>query len=194
MSTFVRFVRTPGEQRYTLVTGLNEPYSPVRDPYGRMRRAVKSGRRLGDDQAVMTSAVANSYFRMRPHYEECAAGWLRYLAARGASTLVDVRTGRWQSGNLAVRVTPDLALEYPDGTVEAIKLYLPVDPVPESTAQTMLWLLQETMPQTCPGAIPVVVDVRRARSFTQLPTRAGYDAWLESEAASLAYLQARTAA
>lgn len=31
-------------------------------------------------------------------------------------------------------------------------------------------------------------------SFTQLPTRAGYDAWLESEAASLAYLQARTAA
>ena len=194
MSTFVRFVRTPGEQRYTLVTSLNEPYSPVRDPYGRMRRAVKSGRRLGQDAAVMASTVANSHPRIRTHYEQCAAGWLRYLADRGAGTLTDVRTGRWWAGNLAVRVTPDLALEYPDGTVEAIKLYLPVDPMPEATAQTMLWLLHQTMPQTCPGATAVVVDMRRARSFTELPIRPGYDAWLESEAASLAYLQSRTAA
>jgi hypothetical protein len=193
MGEFVRFVGTAGEPRYKLVTGMAEPYSPVKDPYARIRRAIKTGRRTAADHTVLNQALAQCRPDMRSHYAEITKGWLRYLDERDFTGMVDVATGRWQTADLAVRVTPDLAVEYPDGTVDAIKLYLLVEPIPAGTAELMLWLMHQTMSQTCPGAKAVVLDVRRRRPYTVLPTRPGYRTWLEAEARSLAYLHAHAA-
>ncbi|MGC4854131.1 hypothetical protein ACLQ24_12220 [Micromonospora sp. DT4] len=90
-----------------------------------------------------------------------------------------------------MRVTPDLVLAHPDGTTDAVKLYLYNDQLPAQAAEVTLWLMQQTLDQTHPGARPMVLDVRRRREHTRLHPAPGYASWLESEAASLAFLYRR---
>lgn len=194
MSEFVRFVGTAGQRRYQLVAGMDEPYSPVKDPYSRIRRAIKNGRRTGADHVHLNQALAHCRKDLRSHYIEITKGWLRYVDERDFTGMVDVATGRWHTADLAVRVTPDMAVEYPDGTVDALKLYLLVEPITPAVAELMVWLMHQTIQQTCPGAKPVVLDVRRSRTYTTLQTSAVYRTWLEAEARGLAYLQAHTKA
>lgn len=194
MSEFVRYLGTPGRQRYAVAAGMGQPYSPVRDPYARMRNAIKAGRRLGNDCTAINSAIANCWPSMKVHYREVGQNWLRYRYGRGSSEMVELHTGRWHTGTVAVRVAPDLALQYPDGTIEAIKLHFKAEVLAPEAATAMLWLLSQAMPQCCPGAIPVVLDVRRRQSHAAGPIRPGYQTWLEAEAASLAHFRTRAAA
>jgi hypothetical protein len=66
------------------------------------------------------------------------------------------------------------------------------DPPSKPHIGAVLWLLQQAMPQCLPGGRAVLLDVRRAAAHTQLPSRTDFAAWLGAEAASFAYLQART--
>ena len=179
LSQFVAFVGTAGEQRYQLVTSMDEPYSPIRDPYARIRRAIKNGRRTGQDHTHLNLALAQCRKEMKSHYAEISKGWLRFVNDRDFTAMIDVSPGRWETANLAVRVTPDLAVEQPDGTVDAIKLHLLADPIKPRVAELMVWLMQQTMAQTCPGAKAVVLDVRRSAAHTALPQRGPrYQTWL----------------
>lgn len=131
---------------------------------------------------------------MKNHFAAIAKGWFGYLREHDITAMIDVSPGRWETPDLAVRVTPDFALEHPDGTVEAIKLYLLADPIKPGVAELMTWLMQNTMTQTCPGAHPVVLDVRRNKAHTALPQRSHYRTWLEAEARGLSYLLSHRAA
>jgi hypothetical protein len=198
MSEFVKFVSTAGEPRYQLVTNMGGPYNPIKDPYARARRAIKNGRRTGQDHVVLNQLLAQCHSgwlrSWRVHFAEITKGWLRFVDERDFTGMTDVSTGRWTTPDLAVRVTPDLAVEYADGTVDAIKLSLLDEPIVPATAQLMVWLMQQTMAQSCPGARAVVLDVRRSHPHTTAPHRTGYQRWLEAEARSLAYLYDHQAA
>lgn len=194
MSQFVTFVGTAGEQRYQLASTMDEPYSPVKDPYGRIRRAIKNGRRTGQDHVHLNMALAQCRKDLKTHYAKIAKGWLDFLKDRDFTAMIDVSPGRWETPDLAVRVTPDLALEHPDGTVEAIKLHLLTDPIKPRVAELMIWLMHHTLDQTCPGAHPIVIDVRSGTLHTTLPRRPKYQTWLEAEAHGLAYLLSHRAA
>jgi hypothetical protein len=194
MSQFVNYVGTAGELRFQVVTDMDEPYSPFKDPYARIRRAIKNGRRTGQDHTHLNIALAQCRKAMKSHYAAIAKGWLGYLGEHDPTAMIDVSPGRWETPALAVRVTPDFAVEHADGTVEAIKLHLLAEPIKPRMAELITWLMQHTMDQTCPGAHPVVLDVRRSTAHTALPQRPRYQTWLEAEAHGLAYLLAHPAA
>lgn len=191
MTRFVKYVLSPGAQRFTLVRSFDDNYSPAKDPYRRIRLAIQAGRRTGMDEAAMDGAVRNCRPQLRGHYIDIARGWLSFIAPRADTTLVSPGTARWHTIDLTVRVTPDLVLAHPDGTTDAVKLYFYNDPLPAQAAEVTLWLMQQTLDQTHPGARPMVLDVRRRREHTRLRPAPGYASWLESEAASLAFLYRR---
>ncbi|MGC4855520.1 hypothetical protein ACLQ24_19525 [Micromonospora sp. DT4] len=191
MTRFVKYIVSPGTQRFALVRSFDDEYSPVKDPYRRMRLAVQAGRRTGKDEAAMNSAVQNCRAQIRGHYIDIARGWLSFIEPRADTVLVSSGTGRWHTTDLTVRVTPDLVLTHPDGTTDALKLHYYSDPLTPQAAEITLWLLRQTLDQTHPGARPMVLDVRRRREYTRVKHSPGYASWLESEAASLAFLYRR---
>jgi hypothetical protein len=194
MGTFIAFLNTPSEKRTSLIAEMASDYDPSRDCYRQMRAAIKSGRRMSRDHLAMESVIASCSARMKQHYREVADGWLRYVASCGNDTITELSTGRWRAPELAVRVTPDLAVRRADGRYDAVKLYMRVDPPAPKHIGAILWLLQQAMPQCLPGGRAVLLDVRRCTVHTQLPANTDFAAWLGTEAASFAYLQARTAA
>ncbi|GAB7044647.1 MULTISPECIES: hypothetical protein [Catenuloplanes] len=191
MGAFIAFLDAPADQRLSLVTAMAEDYSPARDPYRQIRHAIRCGRRMGKDELAMQGVLDSCARRWKQHYQEIAEGWLRYVASCGSDTITDLPTGRWHTCDLAVKVTPDLAVRRADGSYDAIKLYMKAEPPTSQAAGATLWLLQQAMTQCFRGARPVLLDVRRSTPHTTLPGRAGFQTWLESEAASLAHLQQR---
>ncbi|MEU7176059.1 hypothetical protein ABZ949_31755 [Micromonospora tulbaghiae] len=191
MGRFVQYVMSPGTQRFALVRSFDDTYSPARDPYRKMRLAVQAGRRTGKDEAAMNGAVRNCHEKFRSHYLDIARGWLSFIEPRANTALVSSGTARWHTTDLTVRVTPDLVLMHPDGTIDALKLHLYNDPITAQAAEITLWLMNQTLDQTHPGARPMVLDVRRRREYTRVRPTPGYANWLESEAASLMFLYRR---
>jgi hypothetical protein len=194
MGAFVAFLDAPAEKRSQLVAAMDEEYDPARDPYRQMRAAIKSGRRMSKDHLAMDAVIASCRQNMKQHYREIAAGWLRFVASCGNDTITELSSGRWRAPELAVRVTPDLAVRRADGSYDAIKLFLRAEPPTQKHIGAVLWLLRRAMPQCLPGGRPVLLDVRRVASHTQLSSRTDFEAWLEAEAANYAYLQGGTAA
>lgn len=194
MTRFVKYVFSSGAQRIALVQSFDDTYSPVKDPYRRMRLAIQAGRRTGRDEQAMNSAIQNCRAQMRGHYAEIARGWLPFIEQRNDTTVITPGTARWRTSDLTIKVTPDLVLMHPDGSTDAMKLHLHSDPIPTQSAEVMLWLMQQTLGQSHPGARPMVVDVRRRKAHTSLQPWPGYAIWLESDAASLAFLYRRHAA
>ncbi|MGC4808660.1 hypothetical protein [Micromonospora sp. DT233] len=191
MARFVKYVLSPGTQRFALVRSFDDSYSPAKDPYRKIRLAVQAGRRTGKDEAAMNSAVQNCRPQVRGHYIDIARGWLSFIEPRADTALVSPGTARWHTTDLTVRVTPDLVLIHPDGTTDALKLHLYSDPLTTQAAEITLWLMSQTLDQTHPRARPMVLDVRRRREYTRVRPSSGYASWLESEAASLAFLYRR---
>lgn len=194
MTRFVKYVLSPGAQRIALVQSFSDSYSVAKDPYRQARLAVQTGRRTGQDKQAMDSAIQNCRPRMRNHYIEIARGWLPFIEQRKDTSFIPPGTGRWHTSELTIKVTPELVLVHPNGATEAMKLHLHSDPISTEGAEVMLWLMQQTLDQSHPGARPMVVDVRRQRVYTKVPPRPEYASWLESEAASLAFLYRRRAA
>ncbi|MGH8794213.1 MAG: hypothetical protein ACRDXX_16400 [Stackebrandtia sp.] len=186
LNGFVDYLRTRGAARVDVafrhVAQSGEPYSPARDFYRRILSAILAGRRSGDDRAVCEHALAEAPPSRRSHYQAVVDGWLRFLPQLDGGEHVPVRTGRWRGDGLTVRVTPHLAARLPDGSVEAYLLYLKTEPLPAADAQAMLWLAAAAMPEACPGATPVIVDVRRGRAFRSVPDNHTFQAWLGAEA------------
>ncbi|WP_433233868.1 hypothetical protein ACQP2H_31855 (plasmid) [Micromonospora sp. CA-248260] len=191
MARFVKYIMSPGTQRFTLVRGFDDMYHPAKDPYRRMRLAVQAGRRTGKDKAAMDSAVQNCREQIRAHYIDIARGWLSFIEPHANTAFVSPGTGRWHTTDLTVRVTPDLVLLHPNGTTDVLKLYFYNDPISTQAAEITLWLMRQTLDQTHPGARPMVLDVRRQREYTRVSSNPGYSSWLESEAASLTFLYRR---
>ncbi|MGC4828845.1 hypothetical protein [Micromonospora arida] len=191
MARFVKYIVSPGTQRFALVRSFDDAYSPAKDPYRQMRRAVQVGRRTGQDEAAMNSAVQNCRAQVRGHYIDIARGWLSFIESRADTVLVTPGTARWHATDLTVRVTPDLVLTHADGTTDALKLHFYSDPITTQAAEITLWLMRQTLDQTHPGARPMVLDVRRQREYTRVKPSPAYASWLESEAASLAFLYRR---
>jgi len=186
---FMNYVRAAGPSRLSMVTGQvaqgNAPYTPARDFYRRFLLAVRQGRRADNDQAVIQQAVDNAPPNKVVHYKQLAEGWLRWVSQIQEAEVVPTRTGRWQMADMAVKVTPNLVVQHPDGRVEAIRIYVRTEPLEREAADVMLWLMQQVSDQLHPDGIsPIVVDVRRALDFRPAEPDPGFVAWMHSEAAA----------
>ncbi|MET7952215.1 hypothetical protein [Micromonospora sp. NPDC005324] len=85
-----------------------------------MRRAVQVGRRTGQDEAAMNSAIQNCRAQVGGQYIDLARGWLSFIDSRADTVLVlRAPPDGTPSPDLTVRVTPDLVLAHADGTTLA---------------------------------------------------------------------------
>ncbi|WP_202918960.1 hypothetical protein [Saccharothrix deserti] len=156
-------------------------YNPMRDA---MRRAANSP----DPAAELEKAVAAAHLQPRAGqpraFEELREGFLPWLRATRA-TGVPTGAARWQTGDLALRVRPHLGLRMPDGSRAAVLVYMKEAPMTQEAANVGLRILQQTVSDTLPGAIPLVLDARRGRAFrmSRRTNLAKLDALIAAEAA-----------
>jgi hypothetical protein len=167
------------------------PKKTVRDFKG----AVVAGRGRGSDHLTMQRVVAAQRDpARRRHYGALAEHWLAMSSLH--LPLVPHGHAVWQTERLAVRIRPDFAVSDRKGTLFVVKLWLKDRVLGDDAARAMILLLERHMHDICPGAKPLVVDVRQEK--THKPTRRkpkqGFDEWLENEAGSLAGLWEKLAA
>lgn len=190
---FVDYLRTRGAARVSVahrhIAQSGEPYSPARDFYRRILAAILAARRSGDDKAVLRHAVAEAPASRRENYQAVVDGWIRFLPQLKNTQSVKVGTGRWYGDGLTVKVTPHLAVQHPDGRIEALFLYFKTDPLSKKDAEAMLWLAAAALPSVCPGAEPVVLDTRRGKAYRNVPSGVEYPAWLSAEAGGYRHLR-----
>lgn len=156
-------------------------YNPMRDA---MRRAANSP----DPAAELEKAVEAAHRGLRAGqpraFEELREGfvpWLRSTRATGVPTAA----ARWQAGDLTLRVRPHLGLRFPDGTRAAVLVHVKEAPMTQEAATIALRILQQTVPDTLPGAMPLVLDARRGRAYrmSRRTNLAKLDALIAAEAA-----------
>lgn len=156
-------------------------YNPMRDA---MRRAANSP----DPAAELDKAVEAAHRTPRAGqlraFEELREGFLPWLRATRA-TGVPTAAARWQAGDLALRVRPHLGLRLADGSRAAVLVYVKETPMTQEAANVGLRILQQTVHDTVPGAVPLVLDARRGRAFrmSRRTNLAKLDALIAAEAA-----------
>jgi hypothetical protein len=138
-------------------------YNPIRDA---MRRAVNST----EPETELKKAIMNANRTGQPRaFEEIADGFLPWLAAFKA-TGVPVEGATYRAGELTLKVRPHLGLRKKDGSAYAVLVHTKEVPLTREAANVGLRILQHTVADTLPGAIPMVLDARRGKAY-QMPAR-----------------------
>jgi hypothetical protein len=138
-------------------------YNPIRDA---MRRAVNST----EPEIELKKAIMNANRTGQPRaFEEIADGFLPWLASFRA-TGVPVEGATYRAGELTLKVRPHLGLRKKDGTTYAVLVHTKEVPLTREAANVGLRILQHTVEETLPGAVPMVLDARRGKAF-QMPAR-----------------------
>ncbi|MFJ6674497.1 hypothetical protein ACIQMJ_25635 [Actinosynnema sp. NPDC091369] len=156
-------------------------YNPMRDA---MRRAANSPDPAAELDKVVEAAHRQPRAGQPRAFEELREGFLPWLQATRA-TGVPTGAARWQAGDLALRVRPHLGLRLPDGSKAAVLVYVKETPMTQEAANVGLRILQQTVADTLPGAVPLVLDARRGRAFrmSRRTNLAKLDALIAAEAA-----------
>lgn len=155
-----------------------------------MRRAANST----DPDQVVEAVVQRSRAAQQQHYRQLAEGfrhWWPTIQATG----VRAPDGVWTNGELTVKVRQLLGLRRPAGSTEIVLPYLKEPELSRDTAELGLRILERMAETAASGVIPVVLDVRRGKTFRlrRNTNRSDLDALLAGEAAKYVTLW-RTAA
>ncbi|PRY36330.1 hypothetical protein [Umezawaea tangerina] len=133
-------------------------YNPMRDA---MRRAISSPDPEAEIRGAVLSANRNGQLRA---FEELADGFLPWLR-RTRATGVPVGSARWHAGDLTLKVRPHLGLRLADGTTAAVLVYVKEPELTREAATVALRIVQQTIDETLPGGVPMVMDARRGAVY-----------------------------
>ncbi|MFC3891623.1 hypothetical protein ACFOWZ_09050 [Lentzea rhizosphaerae] len=133
--------------------------------YQRMRDAMRRAANSPSPENELNTAIARANRRGQERaFTEIKAGflpWFSGLKASGVRTRPSVLT----VGELDLKVQPHLGLRLPDGTTWVVLAYLKEPVLQLDAANIALRILQRTVDETLPGAVPVVLDARRGKPF-----------------------------
>jgi hypothetical protein len=185
LTTFAEYVTASASGRIDCVRDqqriYSKPYHPGPSFYQAFTDGVIRGLRTGASHLAMQTTVgAQRDEARRQHYTALAPHWLALadlhlpLAAHSQAL--------WLTPCLAVGVRPDFAVLDADGKARTVKLWLKERELADDAAKAMLRLFERHMTDICPGATPLVVDVRRGKIHrsARRPLKSGFDAWLAS--------------
>jgi hypothetical protein len=199
LTTFAEYVTSSASARIDCVRDqqriYGKPYHPGPSFYQAFTDGVIRGLRTGaSDLAMQTTVRAQRDEARRQHYTALAPHWLALTGLH--RPLATHSHALWLTPRLAVGVRPDFAVLDTDGKAYTVKLWLKDRELADDAAKAMLRLFERHMTDICPGATPLVADVRRDRVYrpTRRPLKSGFDAWLEAEARGLAELWDQLAA
>lgn len=171
---------------------LGQPYSPARDWWGAMRRAVLSDRRTTRDAQALRAAARNVkdpkkkplYAAMAEEWQSVAPRWKRHEHVPISPVSVTV-------GTLDIRVSPTFAERNLNGVLEVVLVSFTEEKLSDDTVDAALRLMQRAYP----NAVCTFVDLRRPGRIRTTRGRklAKYDDWLESAGLYLAHVLAEAA-
>lgn len=187
MTTFVDFVLSNGPPRLTVVRRAMHSaelgYHPSADFYKIFRdevvRTHQSGSNLGELDLVTTKIHSPQKLTLYPKLIYAYKHWI----GRHKTSWDQVWFTRWVSGNLVVRVNPELGLKI-DGRPHIIKLYLKTDRPSKPRLDVIVHLLKKSFPSAEPSTVFGVLDVHRSHLYHETVPIAGLDALLAGEAAA----------
>lgn len=195
LTTFVEYLTAGSSGRIDCVQRQRAVYEaayvPAGDFYADIIRAMQDGRRAGDDELAVRRAIAKQQDdTRRTHYETIATAWLAWLSTQPRMKPLHVGRAIWATAALDVGISPQFAVQLPDGSERVIVLWLKASELTSDAVKATLRLLDRHMPELRPDATASVLDVRRRHLY--LPSRRrlrkDYDGWLEAEALGFAHL------
>jgi hypothetical protein len=157
--------------------------------YDDFKGAVIRGRQTGADHLAMQHVVSAQHdVNKHKHYTTLAEHWLALTELH--QSLVSWSPATWLTPRLAVSIRPDFAIANAKGELFTVKLWLKECALGNDAVRALQRLFELHMTYICPGANPLVVDVRQGKVYrpTRRPLKRGFDEWLENEAGSLAGL------
>lgn len=199
LTTFAEYLTASASSKIDCVKDqiriFEQPYRPGAAFYHDFKEAVVQGRQTGADHLAMQRVVAAQRDNARrQHYDTLSQHWL----AMPQLHLPPVPYGQaaWQTPRLGVRIRPDFAVTDPKGNLFVVKLWFKDRVLADDAARAMLRLFERHMTDICPGAMPLVADVRQEKIHRprRRPLKRGFDEWLENEAGSMAGLWEKLAA
>ena len=141
MTTFIDFVVASPGSKVGEVRDARKLYGrefhPVRDPYGELREAIITMHREGRPASSLGAVLGEASERMRPHWEACIDGYSRFVGHKKLVLLPVPKPVKWTTGDLSVRVNPELALSV-NGEPHLIKLYLKAEKISKGFGDRLL--------------------------------------------------------
>lgn len=186
MTTFVDFVQAGGTARLSAIRKAKdlyqEEYQPPFDFYKQLRERIVEMHKRGEPSSVLDQFLARlTNARKDQRYQDCVTAYKKWLGRKRVEWTGTV-SDTWTSGELSVRVNPELGLAVNDRRY-AIKLYFKQQPAAKAKLDVMLHLMQTGL-QLKAGTIPAILDVPRGRLVEPTSVKTGLDALLAGEAAA----------
>jgi hypothetical protein len=182
LTTFVDFAATTGLAKVGAVQRAKSRYArgylSSFDYWLTLRNAITSLHSEDRPSATLDQVLVGLNEGKVGNYRLCIDGYKKWLRRRRLPLLRKRHRGEWTSGNLTVRVNPDLVLEL-DTVPHAIKLYFSAPPLSKTRIDLSLHLIRRVVG---PSVRPAVLDVRRSKLYGNVRAAPGVDALLEGEA------------
>jgi hypothetical protein len=189
LTTFVDFVNASGTPRLTCVRDAKamyeQKYDPRTDFWKALREAIVevhvNGRPVSDLNQLLCELRD---VKKRSKYPNHVKMYQRFIGRKEVKWL-GVDTVDWTSGDLRVRVNPELGLLI-DDKAYVVKLYLKGQQPTKLRSDTILHLIRETLSTKQAKAIPGLLDVGRGKLIVPTVEVPGLGALLRGEAAAFA--------
>jgi hypothetical protein len=201
MLGFTRYVARTGPAKATFVGGLRRQRERRSgfNPHSQLVKALKADIAFRTGGSYLAAVPDLVKPRWKPLYEAVSAGATTYLHSLGDPadvSLAQTRDALAAVGPLAVKINPHFGLRYEDGRREAVRLHFDEEPPTAETVTATLHLMARHMDQILPNAEPVLVDVRRGRTYQIDPAAkpADIESWLAGEAAAFTTMWSAPAA
>lgn len=198
LGTFLDYMRSTSRGCMSIVKDQRsmylDPISMGSAFYGPFRHALRRAVNAPDPERVLAETVAKARVVQKSHFEALQAGFVQWWRKTPATGVL-VASSCWRRGELAVTIAnrSSLGLRYRDSRTEIVLPYLKEPELSAEDAYPALRILEREADELLPGAVPVVLDVRRAKPLRlrKNTNRGDLDAYLEAEAAKyLAHWQA----
>lgn len=187
LGPFADYLNGAGSDRIKIVhqqvERITDPDRLAWYPYRRAETGIAAAVASANRREVLQQMVEDAPRNWESNYQELAGGAGRFLD-RHRVTRVSTHRATWRTKDLSVTVNHHVGLRYTNGKVYCCFLYMKQPPLTPSMANAINRVLEFTMDETLPGAMPAVLDVRRAKLHKPRAGRntAKLDTWLQVEA------------
>lgn len=189
LTRFVDFVIKAGSPKYTSLKEtkqqLQDGYDPATDYYRQIREVIidhhRRGKPLSSIDHLVTTITNQS---KQANYPAIADGYKKFRGKKQMAWFAPP-TGLWTHGPVTVALNPEMGLDF-GGRRHVIKLYFKSEPPRKLEVKAILALMDQQLQGPQHSHTMGILDVRRGKLITDIPTDPALVTLLKGEAAALA--------
>lgn len=169
LTDFVDFVCKSGSAKLTKVKQIKgrDDYSPATDFYKGLREGIIQNHKDGGTKKGLTEILHSiSDPKKIKNYNIAIDGYKKFWGRKNIA-FFSVPMRHWKTGDLDVRINPELGLEF-DDKFYAVKLYLKSDKLGKDKIDQILMLMEVQLRKHLDKDIKMaVLDVKNAKMFVK---------------------------